>query len=516
MSTTTLLYIIILLIPVIIVVQFVLMIVILKRLNKIEKKLYKKLLTRTNVAASTPNSTKSGREDTTTPIPQEPIDKLPAPIAPTPQKPIPSTPTPTPTLQIPAARRSILGTSKFRLPGTRTNREKVIQAIRKIKEVEEKDIPSVMNELNSYFSKHQNSDYSHDIKSKDYYRFIDLRSQPDKRIVVIGDIHSDFHSLSALLLKLSVSEYDYYEKGMFVFLGDYLDRGTCLFEPLLLLKELSEILGERLIILKGNHETIKYDNNTNEIQTRVTPNQSTQCLNLYCNKNKGFLKNFADFYSSLPIYVYVKTRERNILLTHAAIPRDIWMDSFRFDEKNGAIVLIGSAMNPLETRNGILKDMIWGDPKDCEEKIQSGGRFEFGRKQYNRFKSKNNIGILIRSHEEASNGYRSFYNDSLFTVFSTGGKENAQTDYHAVEPAFSVIQQNGQLFFENSYLYKVQNNGTYTFINPFSGKTYSEEQVTAFHFENEFVCDTELKEELTIFFLKEKEVFPSDTATADN
>ena len=123
-------------------------------------------------------------------------------------------------------------------------------------EIQPEDLPRVEEEMIAYFDECKNEDYFNDIDSNNYYQFLDIREQPDIRVVIIGDVHCDYKSLAAVMLKLSVSEYDYFEKAYFVFLGDYLDRGCALFEPLLLLMDLKRILGDRLIMLRGNHELI--------------------------------------------------------------------------------------------------------------------------------------------------------------------------------------------------------------------------------------------------------------------
>ena len=278
-------------------------------------------------------------------------------------------------------------------------------------EIQPEDLPRVEEEMLSYFEECKNEDYFIDINSARYYQLLDLREQADTRVVIIGDVHCDYKSLAAIMLKLSVSEYDYFEKAYFVFLGDYLDRGCALFEPLLLLMDLKKILGDRLIMLRGNHEMIDYDEEKQELAGKVLPLDSVPCLNEYCKDNKVSLKSFAYFYRTLPTYVYLKMADQNILLTHGAIPRQVFLDVFCFDEETGSIVFADEELtklniNQLYARNQILNDMIWGDPSNDLEKYQVNGRFEFGSKQYEAYAQKNKLGRVYRSHEPVDDGFK--------------------------------------------------------------------------------------------------------------
>ena len=373
----------------------------------------------------------------------------------------------------------------------KSHKEKVLDSIlyRK-KEIGENDLPRVEKELMGYFAKYPTKDYFNDLNAKEYYRFIDLRDNPKGRVVVIGDIHCDYLSLAAALLKLSVSDYDYFGKAYFVFLGDYLDRGTALFEPLLLLMDLKRILGERMIMLRGNHELIAYDSQKQSIRSRVIPSQSSECLNDFCGNNKTFLEKFSYFYRTLPTYVYLKTKDKVVLLTHASIPRSNNHAHITIHQNNGSIVFDDTVTvtDQLNIRNMILHDMVWGDPKEVEEKIQCDGRFEFGSKQFDQFVLQNHIDLMIRSHEEVPIGYKAFFGKRLYTLFSTGGEKNPQTGYPNVEPAFAVVQ-NQNCYFENSYIYQKNIDGKRFFANLFSNIAYTEAQIENCKLNEEFLCD---------------------------
>lgn len=390
-------------------------------------------------------------------------------------------------------------------------KQDVLNAIMKRREVEEGDLPMVMKELSSHFSPHPSGHWAEDLNDHSYYRLLDLRKEPSTRVVVIGDIHCDYYSLSAILLKLSIAQYDYFGKAYFVFLGDYLDRGACLFEPLLLLKDLKEILGDRMIMLKGNHESISYDAEKQTLKAFVRPNDSCECLKQYCSDSPEFLKAFAEYYRKLPTYVYLKTQGKNVLLTHASIPRDIFLNTFKFAEEDGRIhfeTTIPEGERLLK-RKVILKDMIWGDPKDYDEKMQVEGRFEFGRKQFERFYVRNHIDLIMRSHEEASLGYKSFFNNRVFTIFSTGGDKNPQTGYPEAEPAFAIIS-GSDLTIENSFLYQCLEGGNRWAVNLFSHQKYYGREAAGFQLSEEFVCNAEEREKQKKAFTAIRGAFPSD------
>lgn len=415
-----------------------------------------------------------------------------------------------------------------------TKKEMVLKAVcDRARAIMYEDLPWVENDLMAYFDEYKNTDYFQDLSSEDYYRFLDLRDRPDVRVVVVGDIHCDYYSLAALLLKLSVSEYDYFENAYFVFLGDYLDRGAAVFEPLLLLMDLKKILGDRMIMLRGNHELISYNEEKQELESRVIPQDTCPVLNDCCRESKEFLKSFGYFYKTLPTYVYLKVADQNILLTHAAVPRQLFFDNFRYDQDTGAIVfetrflyeqhndarkqtsddsLTSMTMllnnNLLKVRNKILYDMIWGDPCIDKEKYQVLGRFQFGSTQFEAYAQKNNLSRVFRSHEPVENGFESFFDNRLYTVFSTGGSQNDQAGYFDINPAFAVVKGDGNYFLENSFIYDVGLCDTIELVcNLFSGEFLNRKASGKCAINDEFFCPEDVALQIEALFAKVRNGF---------
>lgn len=76
-----------------------------------------------------------------------------------------------------------------------------------------------------------------------------------ERIVVITDIHGCFDECRRLLDKLKFNK----NSDMLINLGDTIDRGPAIYEAFLFLYELKEEMGERCVLIRGNHEQMMLD-----------------------------------------------------------------------------------------------------------------------------------------------------------------------------------------------------------------------------------------------------------------
>jgi len=363
------------------------------------------------------------------------------------------------------------------------HKHKVLKLVSKYrKDISEEDLPKVQAELKAFFDAQPR---------QPYYLLMDKRHEKeDKRLVIIGDTHCDYTSLAAIFDKLSLSEYDYFEKATFIFLGDYLDRGQILFEYLMLLVGFKKLMGERCIFMKGNHELIRYKEETGMLESMVYPAQTCPTLNDYCGSDKAFLSKFADYFSNLPYYILLKTDKGNDLLVHGGIPRDSVIDKCTISHESGEMLVSGGD----SIRGIVLDNMIWADPRKDRFKLQGGGsRFEFGQEQFVQFAQANKIDRIFRSHEPVQNGVESFYDGRLYTVFSNGGTKNPVTGYPEVEnPVIAIMGIDGEVRFESIFFKKVTGKkGLYTALDAL---LYMEEdaegefslQLEELHLNNEF------------------------------
>lgn len=335
-------------------------------------------------------------------------------------------------------------------------KQKVLTLVSKYrKDIEEENLPKIQSELKEFFDSQAR---------QPYYRLMDRRNEKeDKRLVIIGDTHCDFNSLAAIFEKLSLSAYDYFDNATFIFLGDYLDRGNILFEYLMLLVGFKKLLGERCIFLKGNHELIRYKEDSGMLESMVYPADTCPTLNSYCGDDKEFLSKFAGYFSNLPYYILLKTAKGTDLLVHGGIPRDSVIDKCTISHETGEMLVASED----DVRSIALDNMIWSDPRPGRIKRQGGGsRFEFGSEQFERFVASNKIDRIFRSHEPVPNGVESFYNDKLYTIFTNGGTKNPQTYYsEVINPVFAIMGIDGDVRFESIFFKKIIINQGYTALN---------------------------------------------------
>lgn len=288
----------------------------------------------------------------------------------------------------------------------------------------------------------------------------DLFSQPvqdsariAQRVILVGDIHCDFTALKTMLMKLAEAEdYDYVSNAAFIFLGDYIDRGASPFQTLRLLLKLKEHLGERCILLRGNHDNFYYSDEEKRYMAPVSPSDTIDFFTEYLDE--GTVEAFKNLWDILPWFVLLSAKEKKYLITHGSIPRDDLATVFSLDEfKKLTLPLAADGKEKVQLRR-CLNSMTWGDPVEAEMKYNSGQtRFEFGSKQFDAFMNAHGFTHLVRGHEPVSDGCDTMYGGRLTTLFSSGGAGNEDSYYQDLvpNPAFAIIDEEGELHGERIF-----------------------------------------------------------------
>ncbi len=199
------------------------------------------------------------------------------------------------------------------------------------------------------------------------------------KVVFVGDTHGDFDSSEEVLRR--------FKDHKLIFLGDYVDRGKKQIENANFLLANYYRQPDRVILLRGNHESP------------------------VVNLNYGFMETLYHTYGSEWPFLFMKYNEVFANLPYAA-------------EVSGLLALHGGITEGLKSLKQIRKlpkkDMIpsdkiafqllWNDPYEGVEEFgenysRGGGTKYYGRKALESFLKSNGLRGMVRAHEAYPEGH---------------------------------------------------------------------------------------------------------------
>lgn len=231
---------------------------------------------------------------------------------------------------------------------------------------------------------------------------IDKKDNSD--FVVVGDIHGNLESLI----------YIFKSKGdpsttQYLFLGDYIDRGTNSCEVIILLYTLKCLYPDNIHLIRGNHE---FKDMTERYGFK------DECLNRIKSKNNGknFYNKILNSFKYLPICSILNDK---IFCVHGGISPFIEdRDHFDYVNKVGL---------KLTSFDHIQTEFFWSDPSNSTLDYADNPKRQrldfqiFGVNALKDFLKNNKFDCVIRSHEFCKNGFNWPFgeNEKLLTIFSS-------------------------------------------------------------------------------------------------
>ncbi|EAY23020.1 Ser/Thr protein phosphatase, putative [Trichomonas vaginalis G3] len=218
---------------------------------------------------------------------------------------------------------------------------------------------------------------------------LDLRTP----INVVGDIHGQFPDLMTIF-----QDGEFPPNSRYLFLGDYVDRGTQSLEVICLLLALKVRYPNHMFLLRGNHETKEM---TEEYGFAV------ECSS---KQNKATYSEFISVFDTLPLAAIINN---SYFCVHGGLTPDLH-----------ELSQIRALPRPTQIQeHGFLADLVWSDPdRDFEEFAPSerGLTVKWGFKPAQQFMEANNLTKIIRAHQMAEEGieYPFSPENSVITVFS--------------------------------------------------------------------------------------------------
>lgn len=210
-------------------------------------------------------------------------------------------------------------------------------------------------------------------------------------ITICGDIHGQYYDLIELFrVGGEIPETNY------IFMGDFVDRGSHSVETFLLLLALKVRYPSRLALIRGNHE-------------------SRQITQVY-----GFYDECVRKYGSNNVWLYCTEVFDHISLS-AVVDGKIFCVHGGLSPAITSLDEIQELDRKVEVpHEGPMCDLLWSDPEEVQGWAVSprGAGYLFGGDVVNQFNEYNQLEMVSRAHQLVMEGYKSHFEGSAYTVWS--------------------------------------------------------------------------------------------------
>lgn len=207
-------------------------------------------------------------------------------------------------------------------------------------------------------------------------------------IHVVGDLHGQFYDLLRLFEIIGNPS-----EQKFIFLGDYVDRGTQSIEVITILFIYKILYPDNIFLLRGNHETAEI-NESNGFKT--------ECTTRYSHR---LWQTFNEVFKYMPLAAIIGEK---IFAVHGGISPEVTDLSF-----------FNSIERPLASPAGAILDFMVSDPDPFTlkwDKNPRGASFLYGAPQVHQFLDANNLEVLVRGHELVEDGFEFPFEPDRCTV----------------------------------------------------------------------------------------------------
>lgn len=228
-------------------------------------------------------------------------------------------------------------------------------------------------------------------------------------IKIFGNINGHFDSLINIFENFGYPDDSYgdIERNDYLFLGDYVDRGSQSLEVVCLLFALKLRFPEQIFLLRGHHEDILVNSVLGfgeECEIKMKEDVR--------DKNSIFMK-INNLFQYLPFGAIVG---KNIFCVHGGIGQNVKL--LNEINKIQRPFQITHDSNKMTNEQLIVNELLWTDPlitKSMQEKEEKSSRSLFGcpeirskkfsMERTDQFLEMNNLSMMIRSHEFIKDGY---------------------------------------------------------------------------------------------------------------
>jgi hypothetical protein len=214
---------------------------------------------------------------------------------------------------------------------------------------------------------------------------------PSRNVFFVGDLHGEYDCISSVR-----DLFTKYKNHSFVFLGDYADRGSAQIETFNLVIALALLEPERVIMLRGNHES----------------DEVTQRYGFYSEVTRAHSFDVYGYYLDVFQVLPLAAIGDGVFACHGGIPEGV---------SSIADILAPNRFHH-DFPDDVLFQLVWNDPKEADFRFAANSRGNrvksFGRKAFDEFSERFEIELFFRAHEVVPDGVKTFFGKRLYSIFS--------------------------------------------------------------------------------------------------
>eukprot|EP00667_Euglena_gracilis_P000832 EG_transcript_832 len=285
---------------------------------------------------------------------------------------------------------------------------------------------------------------------------IESQSGNHQKLVVVGDLHGQ---LADLLTIFAENGYPHPQGPQYLFNGDFVDRGIHGVEVTTILFAFKLLYPDSVHLNRGNHENPDMNYFYGFADEVMVKYKSMYLLDLY---HQVFL--------NLPVATLV---DGDILVLHGGLFKSDNVTLADIDHIPRAVCNIES----FAPEDALLCDILWNDPQEepgRQPGFRGGQSVDFGPDVTEDFVRRNNLRLVVRSHQVPSNnsGIEMHHGDKLMTLFSASNYCGVQGNQGAV-----MIIEGPQVYYFKEFwapdLAALQDCNTPSSCTPISSPTIS-------------------------------------------
>ncbi|MHA1720031.1 MAG: metallophosphoesterase family protein [Promethearchaeota archaeon] len=245
------------------------------------------------------------------------------------------------------------------------------------------------------------------------------------KVYYVGDTHGSIKDTDKCIRffvnKIKEAEHNK-EDLRIIFLGDYVDRNKMDIHNLLYILTFAMKFPKFVRLLRGNHEEV-----TINMRYGFWHSINKYLPNLYLFNDFEYLFMKLPLVHALHFQPNSKSQSKVIVSLHGGIP--IYDKDFSEIPEIPNIIegldLLDSYHSNIDEMGDLSQQILWNDPADDLPPSmlflpsRRGIGFNFGKEVFDKWMAVNKSDRLIRGHEVFIEGYKQFFNNRLFSVFSS-------------------------------------------------------------------------------------------------